>query len=134
MILRVLTAKYRSLVTFGLKDNSTLIFLPISASDFAFVYHQTIYKTAVDRWEYLSMPIQEKSLKKKKIFPFCKFHNHSKAGAYRGRLCNKCCRSATTSRRNFIFPSLMTLPPLLPRICLTSIVPSTLIRWVTNFT
>ena len=60
-----------------IKDNSTLIFLPISASDLRLCYHQTIYKTAVDRWEYFIDANTGEVLKK---FPsICKFHNHSKA-------------------------------------------------------
>ena len=57
-----------------LQNQSELTYLPVSDSDLRLVYHHSVYKNAVERWEYFVDATNGEVLKK---YPsICKFHNH----------------------------------------------------------
>lgn len=58
-----------------IKDKAALVYYPLNSSDVRLCYHHSVYKTAVERWEYIVDATTGEILKK---FPsICKFHNHA---------------------------------------------------------
>lgn len=59
-----------------LKNKSELGYLPVSESELRLVYHHTVYKNAVERWEYFVDATSGEVVKK--YASICKFHNHQR--------------------------------------------------------
>ncbi|MBK7789267.1 MAG: M4 family metallopeptidase [Saprospiraceae bacterium] len=57
-----------------LKNKSELGYLPVSESELRLVYHHSVYKNAVERWEYFVDAFNGEVVKKYQSI--CKFHNH----------------------------------------------------------
>lgn len=59
-----------------LKNNSELGYLPVEDEGLRLVYHHTVYKNAVERWEYYLDASTGEVVNK--YTSICKFHNHPK--------------------------------------------------------